>query len=164
MNLAKVVKRQLLELLKIYLLSVVVAGAVLSSSLVYQGATVNTIASIFGALPFAIFVMSAAHPGSLLWILWLFFVQFRYVQKAVGAKRTRHNLVSRIIENPWIAIFVGMTFIALPFFVTGSIQFIAPITASMYISLVCILYILVNAAWNFVSRRLQHRNVAETKP
>jgi hypothetical protein len=164
MNLANVVKRQLLELLKIYLISVVVAGAVLSSSLVYQGVNVNTIAPILGALPIAIFVMSVALPGSIVWIFWLFFVQFRYVQHAFGAQRARKNFVSRIIENPWIAIFVGMTFIALPFFVTGSMNFTAPITASMYISLVCILYILVNAAWNFVSRRLQHRNVAETKP
>ena len=154
----------MIEIAKSYVISIVVAGAVLHSSLVYQGVNINTLVPILGALPIAIFVMSVALPGSIVWIFWLFFVQFRYVQHAFGAQRARKNFISRIIENPWIAIFVGMTFIALPFFVTGSIQFIAPITASMYISLVCILYILVNAAWNFVSRRLQHRNVAETKP
>ena len=164
MSTTKFVKRQLLELLKIYVVSVAIAGAVLQSSLVYQGFSMSTIAPILGALPTVVYLMAIALPGSILWLIWLYFVQFRYVQKALGKQRTSPNLVSRIIENPWIAIFVGMGFVALPFALTGSIHFIAPITASMYISLVCILYILLNTAWNFVSRRLQDRNVAKTKP
>ena len=162
MSTTKFVKRQLLELLKIYLVSVAIAGAVLQSSLVYQG--FSNIAPILGALPTVVYLMAIVLPGSILWLIWLYFVQFRYVQKALGKQRTSPNLVSRIIENPWIAIFMGMGFVAFPFALTGSIHFIAPITASMYISVVCILYILVNTVWNFVSRRLQESNVAKTKP
>jgi hypothetical protein len=152
------------ELAKLYIISIVVAGAVLYSSLVYQGVNMATISPILGALPYVVFTMSVSLPGSIIWLMWLFFVQFRYVQKALGTQWSNQNLLSRIIENPWIAIFVGVTLIALPFFITGSSQFTAAITSSMYISLVCILYILVNAVWSFVSRRLQDRNVAKTKP
>ena len=60
----------LVEITKVYIISTLVAGVVLLSSLVYQGVNMSTIGPIFGALPYVVFIMSSALPGSIIWLLW----------------------------------------------------------------------------------------------